>query len=129
VTTLEDFVSETLSQIVKGVVAAQAAVRDSGAQVAPFMSENRGSTTVAKPDTGMGRAEGTMSMPVRPVEFDVALTTVAGTETKGGIAVFSGIISAGSAGKSEQSTQAVSRVKFVVPLLLPPQTPSAVRGR
>jgi hypothetical protein len=55
------------------------------------------------------------------VQFDVAVTTQSGTETKGGIGVFVGPITLGSAGKSDQSTDSTNRINFSVPVYLPAQ--------
>jgi len=64
------------------------------------------------PQTGLG-------IVVQFVQFDVALTVKEGTGTKGGIGVFAGVISLGSAGQSSAENASVSRVKFLVPLALP----------
>jgi hypothetical protein len=59
------------------------------------------------------------------VEFDVALTAMEGTGTKGGIGVVAGMFALGSTGQSKEESSSVSRVKFSVPLSLP--TPKGKR--
>jgi len=56
---------------------------------------------------------------VQIVNFDVALTVVEGTGTKGGIGVFAGAVNLGSSGQSNNETSSVSHVKFSIPLRLP----------
>lgn len=92
---VKDFVSETLMQIVQGVVEAQTHTKDKGAVVVPYHDFHK------------------------TVNFDVAVTVVEGKETTGkaGISVWS--IGAGVGGKSESSSSTVSRIKFDIPVELP----------
>jgi len=92
---LEDFVAETLSQIVSGVKKAQKTTKSNDAVIVPYHS------------TGGN------------VDYDVAVTVVEGTETSGkaGISVWS--IGAGVSGKSESSTSTASRIKFSIAVELP----------
>ena len=53
------------------------------------------------------------------MEFDVAVTTSEGTETKGGIGVVVGAIVLGSHGKTDRSNISVNRIKFTVPIDYP----------
>jgi hypothetical protein len=61
-------------------------------------------------------------MPIRNVEFDVALTVAEGTGTKGGIGIVAGASALGSTGQSTAQNSSVSRVQFNVPLALPLQS-------
>jgi hypothetical protein len=56
---------------------------------------------------------------VEVVEFDIVVTAGKGTETKGGFGITVGAATLGSAGKSEKSDKAESRVRFRVPMLFP----------
>jgi hypothetical protein len=111
---LEDFVSESLAQIVNGVKKAQTAVARTGARVAPLM---RGTTDASS----IGAADGDGGQPVYPVEFDLVVSAAEGTGTKGGIGVVVGVFGLGSQGQSESKTGHETRLRFKVPLLLPPQ--------
>jgi hypothetical protein len=71
---LEDFVSETLKELIDGVKTAQKHAVSKGARVNPHSPVNRDNQ--------------------QTVEFDVAVTTTAGTQTKGGIGVFVGPVGA-----------------------------------
>ena len=111
---LQEFVAESLSQIVLGVKQAQSSVAATGARVAPLMR-----TTIDK--ESIGQAEGDGGQPVYAVDFDVVVMAAAGKGTKGGIGVVVGAIGLGSQGQSESKIGHESRIRFKVPLLLPPQ--------
>jgi hypothetical protein len=98
---LQDFIAETLKQIISGVRRAQESAIDLGAKVNP-----RGGSIVE----------------MRNVHFDVAVSTSEGTEKKGSIGVSVGPV--GSVGPQDQSdvaSSSMSRIRFSVPLKLPAQ--------
>lgn len=109
---LKDFVAETLKEIVDGVVEAQKYYVEKGGSV---NSKNLSFRT----DQGFQMWDGNTGQPAQLIEFDVAVTTTEGTETKGGIGVFVGPIGLGSQGKSDASNTSSSRIKFSVPIFLP----------
>jgi hypothetical protein len=92
---IKEFVSETLSQIIDGVVDAQGRSQPRSAVVAPFYGCRQN------------------------VRFDVAVTVAEGKEVTGkaGISVWS--IGAGGSAKSETSSSTVSRIQFEIPIELP----------
>jgi hypothetical protein len=111
---LKDFVAETLKEIVDGVADAQYHWSQKGGSVIPGgleYSDKAGPGALY--DVPSGR-------PVQVIEFDVAVTTEEGTGTEGGIGVFVGAVALGSKGKSDASMTTVNRIKFSVPVLLPP---------
>jgi hypothetical protein len=103
---LETFVAETLRQIIKGVKAAQSSPDCVKAVINPV----RSSLDSSSPS---GIEE---SFVIENVEFDVAVTAIEGSEKKGGLTVW-GI---GGNLATNTSTSSVSRIKFRVPVLLPP---------
>lgn len=106
---LQDFVSETLKQIINGVKEAQEGAEKAGAIISPdshLTYENKKYLFCS------GRL-------VEHVEFDVAVTTSKGKETKGGLGIFVAGIGLGTQGKSDASSISVSRIKFSLPLVLP----------
>lgn len=114
---LQDFVTQTLVQITKGVEKAQTELSSIGAVVNPQMKSylkqtEGGFAAFGWPKDGEGRA-------VLLVQFDVAVTAEKGKHTKGGIGVVAGIIGLGSQGASDQTDSNVSRIKFGIPLMLP----------
>jgi len=80
---LQQFVSETLLQIIGGVKDAQAAAQSLGAKVNPHLS------TSANDAANIGLLMAGRDY-AQLVQFDVALSVKAGTGTKGGIGVFVG---------------------------------------
>ncbi len=109
---LKEFVSQTLAQIVEGVKEAQSVATDLGGEVNPHLN----TTHAEMGKQGILWAGGRYA---QVVQFDVALTVVEGTGTKGGIGVFAGAVNLGSSGQSKSESSSVSRVKFSVPLVLP----------
>lgn len=112
---LQDFVSETLKQVIGGVVVAQDYAKDKGAYVNPYLMPSGDGKISRLRHSETGTFPGS-------VDFDVAVTTVKGTETQGGIGIFVGPVALGSKGQSESSSSSVSRIKFSVPVAFPPQS-------
>ena len=96
---LEDFVAETIRQVVAGVKAAQQNVRENDGIVNPLRLG------------GMVQLE--------KIVFDVAVTTTEGTETRGGAGIFVGPLALGTSGRAEATAGSVSRIQFAVPVELP----------
>lgn len=109
---LKQFVSESLKQIIDGVNEARSYAEQNGAMVNPTRWSWNSSNVQVKYDPKSGAA-------IETVEFDVAVTAIEGTETKGGIGVFMGAVNLGSQGASQNQNSSVSRLKFSVPLMLP----------
>jgi hypothetical protein len=114
---LKEFVTESLVEIVSGISDAQARLVGSDAQVSPkvkslFTQSQTGGTNMALGWDSRGGV-------IQVVEFDVAVTATEGTETKGGIGVVAGIFALGSQGKSEETNQSISRIRFKVPISFP----------
>lgn len=111
---LEDYIAETIRQIVAGVSKAQSLTLEHSAVVNPKMHSN---PTI---NASLGIIPLGTGAYAQLVHFDVALTVKKGTGTKGGIGVASGIVNLGSAGQSSNEDTAVNHVKFSIPLALPP---------
>lgn len=109
---LQEFIKQSIVQIINGVIDAQKEVVDKGASINP-------SGLHLKNDQVKGHAITNDGNVTQHIEFDVAVTTTEGTGTKGGIGVVAGVLALGSQGQSSESTQAVSRLKFTIPVLLP----------
>lgn len=113
---LEDFIKKSLVQIMVAVKSAQTEIEDSGGTINPT-----GLKFWPKQLTGEKfNSDGNIT---QNVHFDVAVTALEGKGTKGGIGVFAGAVGLGSQGESNASSQAVSRIKFSVPVLLPGHKP------
>ena len=92
---IKEFVSDTLKQIIDGVVDAQEYAKNEEAVVAPYHNYQKN------------------------ISFDVAVTVDESKqkESKAGITVWS--IGAGVGGKTESSSSTISRIKFEIPVELP----------
>jgi hypothetical protein len=106
---LKDFIRTTLVEIVEGVAGASAEVANHGAVVGGIPAYGA-SVPPRHADHRMFSS----------VEFDIVLARGDSTDTKGGIGVFLGSVGLGSQGASHGETASHSRIKFTVPLVLPP---------
>ena len=105
---LQQFITESLKQIVGGVVDAQQFVKEKGGSINPSVS--------GLPNRSWDERTCTH---VQEVEFDVAVTATEGTETKAGIGVVTAFLALGSQGKTDKSNVALTRLRFIVPIALP----------
>lgn len=106
--TIEDFVSDVLTGIVKGAVKSNEEIASLGGMINPSVNVDRSIPRSIERDDLVCMAE-----------FDIALS-VSGKE--GGnikVGVFSGLIGGGGCAETENRKSAVSRVKFAVPYSLP----------
>ena len=112
---VKSFVSATLRQVLEGVQDAQSFALEVGAAVNPLLS-SAGSVPLPVSETGQT---------VYSVDFDIAVTTesVASKEGGAGIKVAS-FVDFGAKGSSQDRAQSVSRVRFTVPICMPPDKAS-----
>lgn len=109
---LKEFVAETIKQLIDGVLAAQEYGRKNRARVNPMHLPVR--------DAHGGVHSLTFRSDIaHPVEFDVAVSTAEGTQTKGGVGIVVGPIALGSQGQSKKGNESVTRIKFTIPVVLP----------
>jgi hypothetical protein len=109
--TLDDFISETLKQIIDGVKTAQKHAVSRGAKVNPAGKRLQASTRT----THETEPRSTI------VEFDIALAAHEGKQKKGGVGVFLASVGVGGQAQSEATVSSTSRVKFRLRLLPPVQ--------
>jgi len=111
---LRDFITETLVQIVDGVITAQENVKGKNAYISPgnIISDNK----LLKATFTRGR-----SPIVQNIEFDVAITATESDETKGGVGVVAAIVNAGVQHTVDTKSGSISHIKFSIPIVLPEQ--------
>ena len=107
---LKDFIKQTIEQIVDGVVEAQAKINDKGAIINP----------VNFPYTKDGKHNHSRYSLPQDIEFDIGLTYTEKNGSIQGIGVFLGSINLGKKNDESLEAVAVSKVKFTIPLALPP---------
>jgi hypothetical protein len=115
---LQEFVTGSIVQIVKGIEDAVAQLKDTTAIVSPgtsLLSHKDWQAANSYYDPTSNRS----TRVIHSVDFDVAVYVSEGKETKGEIGVVAGVIALGSQGKSDESTSSQSRLKFSVPMVLP----------
>lgn len=107
---LQQFISETLVQIVAGVKDAQTQVEELGGMVHPSIWQ----------DDPTGEYAGKIQISkLREVNFDVAVTTSETAGKKGGLGVFVGAVGIGAQAEGASTNSAISRIQFSVLLGLP----------
>jgi len=107
---LKEFVRATLEQIVEGAALAQNNIKEKGGIVNPS------NMSFQKDGTWNNYSH---AMP-QEVIFDVGLTSTDKSGTTEGIGVFLGSISLGKKNDIGVENVAVTKVKFSIPLVLPP---------
>lgn len=107
---LREFIHATLQQIVEGVSAAQKDTATAGAIINPS----------ALRFTQNGQHNEFAHAMLTQVEFDVGLVTADKKDSTEGIGVFLGSINLGKKNVSGIENVAITRVKFSVPVVLPP---------
>ncbi|MBP7052952.1 MAG: hypothetical protein KBE65_18255 [Phycisphaerae bacterium] len=98
---LQEFVNESLREIIAGVKEAQEYAKDNNA------------TVNASPPT--------LRPPIKEVEFDVAVTSIEGSQAQAGAGIFVAGLGLGAKGKMDTSNSSATRIRFSVPVCLPHQ--------
>lgn len=101
--TLSDFVSRTLSEIIKGVSDAQEYAKDTGAVIGPSLALDYKDR-------------------FKDVEFDVAVSSKEGEAAKGGLGVFLANVGIGGQVQADASREGTNRIRFSVTVQLPTQS-------
>jgi hypothetical protein len=110
---LKTFVTETINQIIDGVVAAQLHAEETNALVNPPIIKSPQDSTVEY-------VKGTNFVAER-IEFDVAITTTEGDQSKGGLGIFIAAFGAGVRGETSYSSDIINRIRFSLFVMLPLQ--------
>jgi hypothetical protein len=112
---LQEFVSETLREIIAGVKEAQTFAAANGSQINP---REWGEATNRKLHA---RGPHNEAVPIREVDFDVAVTSTDTTEQEAGAGIFVAAFALGAKERADISNSSVSRIKFSVSVVLPQQ--------
>jgi hypothetical protein len=109
---LQEFITETITQIIDGVVQSQKHAKESGAYVnVPVVSVGNKSYKIVD-----------VSLPEpQIIEFDIAVGAIKSEETKGGMGIFVAGIGIGYQEKEDSSGSELSRIKFSIPVVIPSQ--------
>jgi hypothetical protein len=108
---LQEFISESLRQIIEGISDVSGVALSKGAELNPAQHKWR---------HGEGRYfDKATGRPLTDVEFDIAVSAQEDKKTKGGIGIVVASMTLGSSGESGVATETISRVKFALPVVLP----------
>ena len=116
---LDDFVAETLIQIVRGAQRAQSSLGTAARISPPTIRNHRAFSQGASTNTKQ------VNPTIHSVDFDVQITASSGTETKGDAGVKLYVFSAGTGGQSSNQNEHVTRVRFSIPLVFDAEFPDA----
>ena len=117
---LKTFIKETLTQIVEGVKEAQEGTKETGAKINPTFDKGQKGEGLKGDAAKHGlTVVGDRAHPIQMMEFDVKLTVDERADKKEGIGVSVVGIKLGSDGEKSSETSSSSRIKFVVPIVLP----------
>lgn len=120
---LNEFVSATIKQVIDGIVDAQAYASQKGAMVNP--SGMYRTTDVQNFNLQVDNTfKSSYHLIPQMLDFDVAITESAAAETKGGIAVLTGVLGLGAQAKTTDLNTIANRIRFSVPVLFPQQAPN-----
>jgi hypothetical protein len=111
---LKEFVSETLISIISGVADAQEKAKEHGAYVNPG-----GLMRTIKNISDNAIWDNTTNNYAQQVSFDVAVTAEDSATGGAKVKVLSGILGGDIGGEKANKNVIVSRVQFIVPVLLP----------
>lgn len=114
---LQQFVAESLRQIMAGIVEAQKSAEELGGWVMPLNHDSTfdksGTRYMVPLNKGPHRRE------VQTIDFDVAVTATEGIEKRGGISVLASVVNVGGSKDSKASVESVSRLKFSLSVIFP----------
>lgn len=112
---LDDFISETISQIINGIKKANEFAKENGGKID---ASNLGYTG-SKGGGGIIFFDISTREIVQNIEFDIAVTANDTEKGKSGIGVFIGSIGLGTQIENGNENTIVNRIKFSIPLYLP----------
>lgn len=115
---LQKFVSKTLREVMAGVRDAQEYATTIGAEVNPAVGEAKVEDNPSYVGVRVGR---TGFVPVKQIEFDIAVTSSDSAEQRVGAGIFVVNFGAGVKSTSNASDSSISRVRFGVPVAFPRQ--------
>ncbi len=114
---LEEFINESLRQIMNGVADAKKYGSTIGAEVNPFA--HMGGVD-SQPEGAVYRLnKGKGGQWAQNISFDVAVTTSKESSSEGGAKLSVAVFSLGGGKENNSTNSSVSRVQFTVPVFLP----------
>jgi hypothetical protein len=111
---LEDFISESITQIISGVKKAQDYASQNQALINPITLQQGKASGDSYYDSRTLR-------PAQVIDFDISVTTKEDGKVSGKAGVFVSVLKLGVEGSEGTENQTSNRIKFSVPILLPTQ--------
>lgn len=111
---LEDFISESISQIISGVKKAQSFAEQNNAMVNP-------ESLMQSKSSGDSFYDEKTLRPAQVIDFDISVTAKEDGNVSGKAGVFISVLKAGIESSEGTENQISNRMKFSVPIMLPAQ--------
>jgi len=111
---LKDFISQSINDIMDGIIEAQKHAKDTNGIVNPEYTGWLAETPILA-----GRSDGFKTLTT--LNFDIALTVGEDDKEQGGFGIFAAAFGAGVKGETSDRAETVSRIKFQIITALPPQ--------
>lgn len=109
---IQEFITETLKQIVAGVANAQGSAVENKAVINPTLVTGYSGVPT---DGNVPAKAGNRT--IQKVEFDIAVTITEERKTRGGLSAKLAVFSVGMEGNSGNTNSMANRVKFAVPIV------------
>ena len=111
---LKTFITQSLTEIIDGVVDAQKYALEKDAKINP-----KGLSLLKSNPTQSTFSDGRRENFTQMIDFDIAVSANQDMKDKGGIGVFAGAIGIGGQMENQETNSKVSRIKFSIPIFLP----------
>ena len=111
---LKEFITESLKQIIDGVIDAQTYAKDKHATINPdgLKYDDQNNLIV-------NRNPASFDYVPQIIEFDVVVTVTESEKAKASLGVFTGVLGLGTQAQVESGNIAANRIKFSVPVVFP----------
>jgi hypothetical protein len=119
---LGNFIAQTVSEIIDGVLVAQAYAEQKGASINPGhvnWSEQKQSFYMSTDEVGKDPAP-----LVGPIDFEILLTIGEDEKAQGGLGIFAASLGLGVKGEIKEYAETVNKIKFQILATLPQQEKS-----
>lgn len=111
---LKEFITESLKQIIDGVIDAQIYAKDKGATINPDGLIYDGHNNLI-----VNRSPASLNYVPQIMEFDVVVTVTESEKAKASLGVFTGVLGLGTQAHVESGNIVANRIKFSVPVIFP----------
>ena len=120
---LKEFITESLKQIIEGIIDAQAYAKDKHATINPdgLKYDENNNLIVHRHPASLDH------MP-QIIDFDIVVTVTEKEHAKASLGVLTGVLGLGTQAQMESGNTVANRIKFSVPVVFPAHHHEEMRG-